>query len=333
MKEMKILGETISLTDDYIDIRKLKFLPDNPRVYACTHGEPNFENLPEEKQQEIIYKKLLKEPSVKNLLPEIKRHGGLMESILIRHDTMEVIEGNSRLAVYIKLDNDPKDEGEWDLIPCDIVSSLTDRQQAAFLNQIHVKGKTQWSAFEKANFAYVRKERGWGFAEIAGLFGESEQTIRIRCKIIQMMRKNKDNDLSHFSYYDVLVRTTAISTAMREGKLPNLLTNIKRLGSDEDYNPFTAQDLRNKLPAVLNKPKVLKRYQNGKLDLDQAYQLAKISRAEEKVKQAVSLLTDVQKSEVSRLEQSAFNAFKQTVRKLVRESGRIDKMTSEIAEK
>ena len=26
-----------------------------------------------------------------------------MESILVRHDTMEVIEGNSRLAVYRKL--------------------------------------------------------------------------------------------------------------------------------------------------------------------------------------------------------------------------------------
>lgn len=139
-KDMKILGETILLTNDYLDINALKFLKDNPRVYFCTHGEPNFDDLTDEEKQEKIYRKLLQEPSVKNLKPEVKRHGGLMEPILVRHDTMEVIEGNSRLAVYRRLQQE-KAEGEWGLIPCDIVSSLTDKQQAAFLNQIHVKGK------------------------------------------------------------------------------------------------------------------------------------------------------------------------------------------------
>ena len=65
---------------------------------------------------------------------------------------------------------------DWEFIPCYIVSSLTEDQQAAFLNQIHVKGKTTWSAYEKANFAYVRKEQGLD-AETRSqtLFGESEQ--------------------------------------------------------------------------------------------------------------------------------------------------------------
>ena len=99
MKEMKLLGEPIQLSDDYLEVDKLKFLKDNPRVYACTYGEPNFNNLTEEQQQDIIFMKLQQEPSVRNLKPEIKRHGGLMEPILVRLDTMEVIEGNSRLAV------------------------------------------------------------------------------------------------------------------------------------------------------------------------------------------------------------------------------------------
>jgi len=326
MTAMKILGENIEIIDDYILIRKLKFLKDNPRVYACTHGEQNFENLSEEEQQEVIYKKLLKEPSVKNLLPEIKRHGGLMESILIRHDTMEVIEGNSRLAVYLKLYKETTGD-DWELIPCDIVSSLTDDQQAAFLNQIHVKGKTQWSAFEKANFAYVRKEKGNDYKDIAKLFGESEATIRIRVKGIQMMKNNGDSNLSHFSYYDVIVRKPNISEEVKEGgKLPNLLAEIKRLGSDEESNIFTAQDLRKKIPAVLKKTKVLRKYQEGKYSLDQAYQLAKISDIEEKVKQATALLEDVSKRNIDQLEQNSLNAIKQAVRKLLREAKRIDKL-------
>ena len=82
----------------------------------------------EVEQQDIILKKLLEEPSVRNLIPDVERNRGLIEPILIRKDTMEVIEGNSRLAVYRKLQLD-KGEGEWELIPCDIVSNLTNDQQ------------------------------------------------------------------------------------------------------------------------------------------------------------------------------------------------------------
>ena len=49
MEERKItlLNEAIPLTSDYLEVDKLKFLKDNPRVYACTHGHPEFENLRE----------------------------------------------------------------------------------------------------------------------------------------------------------------------------------------------------------------------------------------------------------------------------------------------
>ena len=103
--EIKILERAIPLGSDMMNIRQLKFLKDNPRVYACTHGEPDFDQLLEEEQQDIIYSRLLDEPSVKNLERDVKRHGGLMEPILVRLDTKEVIEGNSRLAVYRKLDD------------------------------------------------------------------------------------------------------------------------------------------------------------------------------------------------------------------------------------
>ena len=327
---MKILGDDIDISNDYIEIDKLKFLKDNPRVYACTHGALDFENLTEEEQQQIIYAKLKDEPSVKNLKPEIKRHGGLMESILIRHDTMEVIEGNSRLAVYRML-HAADEEGDWDLIPCEIVSGLTDRQQAAFLNQIHVKGKTQWSAYEKANFAYVRKIRGFDLSVIAKLFGESESTIRTRIKSIEMMKSNGDDKRSHFSYYDVIVRSSVISREVgKGGKLPKLLSEIKCLGSEDETNKFTAQDLRNKIPAILKKPKVLKNYQKGDYDLDEAYQFAKISNQEENIKKATTLLEDVSKTKLSHLEPNRFNAFKQSVRKLSREIVRIKNMIQEI---
>lgn len=331
MKEMKILNETIPLSDDYIRIHELKFLKDNPRVYACTYGEPDFENRTEEQQQQIIYEKLLKEPSVENLIPDIKRHGGLMEPILVRFDTKEVIEGNSRLAVYKKLYKDLA-VGEWELIPCDIVSSLTEEQLAAFLNQIHVKGKTQWAAYEKANFAYARNtKKGWSLDKISKLFGESTGTIRTRVEVIKLMKENGDGERSHFSFYDVLVRNPSISKGMKkDDNLCNLLLReIKgfgKSGSDDDGNKFTAQELRKKLPVILKKPKVLKKYLNEEIDLDEGYQRAEVSNVQRKVKKAQGLLDEVSSREITQLEQNEFNALRQEVRRLKQRIERIDKI-------
>lgn len=327
-KEMKILGEAIPLSNDYISINQLKFLKDNPRVYACTYGEPGFDNRTEEQQQQIIYKKLCDEPSVQNLIPEIQRHGGLIEPILIRHDTKEVIEGNSRLATY-KILHKKYDKGDWEKIPCEIVSSLTEEQLAAFLNQIHVKGKTQWAAYEKANFSYARHtKKDWSLKKIAELFGESTATIRTRIEVIRLMKENDDGERSHFSHYDVLVRNPSISKGIRayDGLRDFLLKEIKRLGPDDDSNQFTAQELRKKLPVILKKPKVLKKYFDKGIDLDEAYQRAEISNAQQKVRKAYGLLDGVSSQEIAKLEQNEFNALKQDVRKLSREITRIKKI-------
>ena len=328
--EMKILGKTIPLSNDLVNIHDLKFLIDNPRVYACTRGKPGFDNLMEEEQQKIIFEKLKEESSVKKLIPDVKRHGGLMESILIRHDTMEVIEGNSRLAVYLQLHEEGA-EGEWELIPCSKVSNLTDDQKVAFLNQIHVKGKTKWSAYEKANFAYVHWSQGRDYDQIAQLFGVSIATIRFRVAVIKKMQDNNDNLQSHFSYYEVLVRNSEISKAMkeREDLSDFLLPKIKRFSSNDEDNDFTAQELRKCLPVILKKPKVLTKYIDHKIGFDDAYQTAKISHVEEKIKQAKMLLDDVTKNEVLHLEQSSFAALKQHVKKLSQAIKRINGIVEE----
>ena len=337
-QEITILGEKVLLSSDYKSIFDLKFLQDNPRVYACTHGEPGFSALTEQEQQDTIYKKLLQEPSVKNLTPEIKRHGGLMEWILVRHDTMEVIEGNSRLAVYRYLHEEDRG-GDWELIPCHIVSKLTDKQQAALLNQIHIKGKTKWSAYEKANFSYVHyKKKGLNYEQIGEVFGESQQTIRTRIKVIEMMRENQDSERSHFSYYDVLVRNPAISEAMKnntEGIKDCLLPIIKNFGISDENNDFEARELRDKLPEILKKPKpkILKKFIGGDLTLAEAYQVAKESKIHKRIKQAHEILDGIEKSELENLDQNAKNAMMPELRKLGRTFKRVMQMVEELKDK
>ena len=246
-----------------------------------------------------------------------------MESILVRLDTMEVIEGNSRLAVYRKL-HALGALGDWEQIQCDIVSTLTDAQKDALLNQIHVKGKTQWAAYEKANFAYVRRDRGNSIKEIAYRFDETENEIKKRIKIISMMKDNGDTDRSHFSYYDVLVRNGKISSGMDDNvELRKIvLKKIKELNTNEDAE-FTALELRNKLPVIISKPKVLKKYIREEVSLDEGYQNARVSNAHERIKQARERLNEITKRELERLDQNEKNALKQDLRKLDREVQRI----------
>lgn len=325
IKTIKIHGEPIPVEFREIEIEKLKFLTDNPRVYSCTHAVENFEQKIESEQQEIIYERLLEEPSVKKLIPDIKHHEGLMEPILVRIDRMEVIEGNSRLAVYKNLYEVDKSE-TWERIQCIAVSGLTEEQLSAYLHKIHVKGKTEWSAYEKANFAYVRIEKGWSKKKVAQIFDESPQTITIRYKVIDLMKKNNDLNRENFSYYDVLVRNSNISNKMKKDEKFSdyILNEIKFLDNDNKQNKFTAQEMRKKLPAVLNKPKVLKKLIKREINLDTGYQRAKISDSAQRVRKARGHLEDIAKEEVLSMNNNDFNAFNQDFKKLKRCIRRID---------
>ena len=325
--KMKLLGDEVALADDYRSIHELIFYRENPRVYACTHAYTGFGELTQDEQQDIIFRELQKQESFKRLLPDVRRNEGLMESILVRWDTKEVVEGNSRLAVYRYLSENDQD-GEWDLIPCNIASDLTDEQMVAFLSQVHVKGKTTWSAFEKANFAYVRKDAGWSVDKIAQHFGESKATIYQRIRVVERMKRNQDTKLQHFSYYDVIEKKPELKHEIDENPefAEALLTSIRDFGSSRDSAAFTAQEMRDKLPKVIGKPKVLKAFTSGNVDLHEAYERARISKVEETIRKAKGLLEDVSPANIQELDTPRYNALKQDMNKLAREVSRISKM-------
>ena len=339
MSTMKILGKEIHYSEDYKEIDSLKFFKDNPRVYSVVREIPGFDNFTEEEKQEKIYEQLLDEPSVKNLREEIRRHGGLLEPIVVSMNTWEVIEGNSRLAVYKEL-HDSQEDGEWALIPCRLISKFEDDELAAYLSQIHIKGKTKWTAYEKYNFAYVRFEKGIqngssegvAYSQIANLFGESEATIRHRVRVIKLMEDKQDNVRGNLSYYDVLVRNTDSRKMIENGGLNTLLKEIKLSGKngsggneeDEDEKEFTAQEMRRALPNLIKKPKLLKQYEDGRISFKEAASRAEVSECKQNVVRATSFLGDISKRDIGRLSTNDFNAFSQSFRRLKKEVDRVE---------
>lgn len=324
-----ILNEEIPFVFQRVHIHRLKYFKDNPRIYSVLQGLK--QQLPSgDALQILIQDEMWKEPSVKNLIPEIRHHGGVTEAVLVMQKTMEVIEGNSRLAALRQLSRDDPDNEKWGTIPCKVVSELTPAQLDSYLHQTHVIGVTPWTAFEKANLAYKRVvEDGELIEKYADNVSESVQAIRKRISIIELMLENDDRERRHFSYYDVLTKSRAISGARAGSDALNtfLLQEIKKQTPGNET--FTAADMRDKLPDVLKKPKQVKKFIGGKVSLDDAYQNAKLSSPHETVKSAREKITSVEKKDIEKLPRNEINALLQETSKCERDASRLHKMVNQ----
>lgn len=329
-KTIAIMGQHVPASREQIDISKLRFLPDNPRVYAAIREMTDFDALTPQEKQVRIYERLLKEPSVTKLIPEIQRDGGLQDPITVRWDTQEVVEGNSRLAAYRKLNDDDPAEERWKLIACLVVSSLTDEQQTRLLGQAHLLGKTEWSPYAKALFCYRWiRELKRDVSTLAGLTSFTPLEINKNVSVIELMRDNEDRKLSNFSYYNVLVRTRTISTAIKERKSlrDTVLAQIKT-------GEFTAQEMRDRLPTIIAKERILRKYEKGDVSLDDAFDRAKISDVEHRLKKIRDGLDDVERDDLKALERNQFKAVQQVVRKIRQHLKRVsDMVDAELARK
>lgn len=328
---ISILEDDIEIRNQSIRISQLKYLESNPRVHSAIRKK--MAKLPEDPDelQQLIHKQLEDEPSVRNLIPKIRKHGGLQEPIFVRFDTMEVIEGNSRLRAYHYLYNTSKgDKSKWGSIPCVVVTSLTKKQQNAYLNQIHVEGKTPWLTFEKANHAYnMVKIEGCSEDEAAQILSVTAAEVRKRVKTIQLMTANKDTALTHFSYYDVLVRNRVISEELRVNKKleSTLLKHIKEQSIDSDgKSQFKAMELRDKLPSVISKKRTLNKFADGKLTLEEAYDRAKLSGVQQTVNDALGKIDNVKRKDIDSLDVNQLNAVLMSARKLEKKVSRLVSM-------
>src|SRR5262249_34871434 len=152
---------------------KLHFYPENPRIYSLLRHDDNHEIT-----QEAIEAQLLEMEHVRALKEDIKRNGGLIEPVIVRDGTFEVLEGNSRLAAYRALaKGDPITWAKMKcmLLPSDISESLV----FALLGQYHIKGRKDWAPYEQAGFLYRRhKKQNVDVQTLARELGQSLKTVK-----------------------------------------------------------------------------------------------------------------------------------------------------------
>jgi len=265
-----ILGETVPTTTQLLQQRTLKFFADNPRVYSIVRANGKVPT------QDEIQEQLSQLEHVRELREDIRRNGGLLEPLIVRSGTLDVLEGNSRLAAYRQLAK--KEPIKWGVVKCTVLpADVKDSLIFALLGQFHIKGKKDWVPYEQAGFLYRRfKNHNVSAKTLAGELGWSAQKVTHLIDTYQFMVDHDEVDISRWSYYDEYLKSNKIKKARQNhpGMDELVVENVK------SGDIGRAMDLRDQLPTVCASPVVLKKFAEGKLTLGEAHERAVDSGAD-----------------------------------------------------
>jgi len=191
-------GKKIKCEVKEIDIFKLKYYRQNPRVFSI------LSTFPDDVTQEVIEQKLWQLDSTKELFQDIKRNKGLIEEIIVKGD--EVLEGNSRLCAYRKLFERASSEEEkklWRYIRAKILpKDITKEQIFVILGTFHIKGKAKWIPYEQASYLYrMVEEFNKSTKELSSMIGVGENVIKVAIESYKTMNDAGIRDLNKFSFF------------------------------------------------------------------------------------------------------------------------------------
>ena len=207
---------------------------------------------------------------MKALIQDIKRDGGLTDPIVVRAGSLEVLEGNSRLAAYRALARiDPL---KWAKMKCKLLPEDLDESLIfALLGQYHIKGKKDWAPFEQAGFLYRRSTaHNIDAAQLAQEIGLSKHKVEHLIATYQFMLDHHETDTARWSYYDEYLKSRLI----RKARLDQPGFDAHVVEKVQSGEIARAVDIRDRLPVICSAPKVLKKFANRAYDFEEACEQA-----------------------------------------------------------
>lgn len=251
---IRVLGREIECESCSIDIGKLRYYGENPRIsyLLSTHPGPI--------DQTVIEAKLLALDTTKELIGDIEQNRGLIEEIMVFGD--EVVEGNTRLAAYRRLRARFPEDPIWLTIPAKVLPDDLKQEELFFiLGTLHLKGKTEWGAYEKAAYIHkMIKVLGKSPKDIAHQFRHSTNTVEailnaydaMSTSFLPSLNLNGDDDetqaaLRKYSYFEALFRQADLSK--RAEDTPAFI---------EEFSSWVRDDVFPKAADVRELPKILK---------------------------------------------------------------------------
>lgn len=255
-------GEEIPIKQGKLKHAHLKFYAENPRLYSVLGSKY------EAPTQEKIQAELSRREHVKQLRKDISVNGGLLEPIIVRDDTYEVLEGNSRLAALRELAR--KDPARWGAVKCQVLPGDIDEAHIfTILGQLHIRGKKDWDKYEQAGYLWRRRRKhGVDTKTLAQSIGLSTSEVNKQIAVYQFMQDHDEKDIKKWSYYEVYFTNRDAKKARKE--YPNLDNVVAKHIQTKTVG--TAQDFREKLGAVAKNKKAMKDYAKERHDLDASFE-------------------------------------------------------------
>ncbi|MBA4349263.1 MAG: hypothetical protein C0415_04650 [Thermodesulfovibrio sp.] len=271
--EIVVIGQKIQTKIEEIDIFKLHYWKENPRVNAIIKQKYRDKDISDEDIEKSLWEEV---DSVHDLFLDIKKHGGLIDEILVRNNI--VLEGNSRLCAYRHLykkaeqKNDEDEILKWSYIRSRVIPDGTsDEVIFSILGTWHIKGKTQWDTYEKA--AYFKRmniDYGYSLKDIADSISQTEKFVEDHIKAHDLMVENNVYTLEKFSYFYELVKNKKIKElASKESTIiPNTIQAIKE-------GRFKRGEEIRDLHKVLKDKKAKKEFFDEKVEFNDALETTK----------------------------------------------------------
>jgi hypothetical protein len=261
---LRIRNQDIPVRTVWIEQSKLKFFVDNPRIYSVVRAGGKTPD------QKDIYEELLEQEHVRELKDDIKLNGGLIDPLIVKAGTLEVLEGNSRLAACRWLYHNDKDSALWGKVKCTLLpADIPEPLIFAILGQYHIRGKKDWVPYEQAGFLHRRfthhKEDIPSVAQELGIkLGEAQHQI----EVFEFMIKYNEVKRERWSYYDEYLKSKKIKKAREQYPDFDKII-VQKIRKSEIKR---AVDVRDSLPGIcVGPPKNLKRFVEGKIDFEEAH--------------------------------------------------------------
>ncbi len=179
-----VLGKEIPYEIKDVDINMLEYYRENPRInYIISHHPPKNVT------QEFIEQELLKLTSTKDRIRDLEENKGLLDEVYVVGN--KVVEGNTRLCAYRRLSKKYPQDERWQKIKARILlCEVSDEELFYILGTFHLKGKTEWDAYEKAAYIYkMIEELKKNPAEVAKQLGKYGKSIEATLKAYEVMSK------------------------------------------------------------------------------------------------------------------------------------------------
>lgn len=254
-------------SENGIDYNNIRFDPTNPRILDLLQHNPDWGHA--EIKDHFLYGK--GKNNIKKLKEDIKIANQLFEPITIRKiehtDEYIVVEGNQRLAAHHWLNDIDKDTSlpNWPKIDVIIISDFKKVELEQFLYFIHVEGKDQWKAYNKA-LKIVSLLEEFTPEEVHKKFDLTVKNINEMKETIDVIKKNRLNE-NKYSIISWLVKCRdlndifAAQTVDKEIFYEKFIESVKKAEEDDDFSSTVWRGHFAKI-ANINATQILKKFCN-----------------------------------------------------------------------